>query len=299
MRDRIASMVLVLLLILPLSMIAMAEKEGSLLVGERSVYDYQVNIEGFILTGEVEFKVTGTAMILGTEVYIVEIKGDGDVSGVTTGTWTMDVRSYYTVNNYAYLQESGYVEMVVEQFGEEYTLKHERTNTYSPPLDLGQFPIEPYETWTATSFKTSELSYYLNDVLDSTETMTEQVEYAMECLGEKTVTVRAGTYTGLEVTYTRDDGRYTVEVYDPGIGVIISEEYTEGGTRTSRMELISYSYEEEEVVPLWIWMLMLIMIVVIAVVIIASTYVARKQRMEEQEQQTYSFLEKKEEPPWR
>lgn len=297
MRDRIAVLVLVILLILPLSMMAVAEDEGSLLIGERSVYDFEMNMEGFILTGEVEFKVKGTTVILGTEVYIVEMKGDGDVSGMTTGTWTLDINSYYTVSNYANLREDGYIEMQVEQFGEEYTLRHERMDTYSPPLDLGQYPIELYETWTATSTRTSELRYYLNDALDSTETVTEEVSYTVECLGERTVTVEAGTYTGLEIKYTRNDGTYAVDVYDPGIGTIISEDYTEGGTRTGRMELVSHSYGEEEVVPLWIWLLIVVMIAVIVVVIMGTAYMARKQEMKEQEQ-TYSFLEKKE-PPWR
>lgn len=295
-RDKLAVFILAVLLIMPFSIIAAAEEEGSIIVGERSKYDYWMNMEGYILDGEVEVKVERMTELLGMDVYQLSMKGDGDVSGAVIGTFKMDMDMYYEESSKALVREQGYMEITTKQAGITYKLKSEMVDTYVPPLDLGDYPVELHEKWNATSTRSTSMTFYINGILDSQESASDEVTFEMECLSEKTITVEAGTYTGYEIKTTRDDGVYAVDLYSPGVGTVMREDFAEDGTKIGSMELISYSGgEEEEAMPTWIWILALVLIVVIIAAIAGAMRMGKKQEMKDEEQ--YSLLEREEEPP--
>jgi hypothetical protein len=295
LRDKLAIVALALLLVMPFSTIAVAEDEEETRVGEKSKYDYWMDMEGYVLDGEVTLKVERLTELLGMDVYELSWKGDGDVSGSVMGTFDMDIDSYYEKTSRALVREQGYIEITTKQAGITYKLKTEMTHTYMPPLDLGDYPVELNEKWNATSTRSYTMTFYVNGMLDSQESDLEDVTYEMECIGEKTITVEAGTYTGFEIKRTKDDGTYGVDVYKPGMGNILSEEFEENGTKFGSMELISYSKgDEAEAIPSWIWILAVVLIIVI-VAAIAGT-LQRGKRQAEMEQERYSMLER-EEPP--
>lgn len=294
-RDKLAILALSLLLVMPFSMIAMAEDEEETRVGERSEFDYWMNMEGYILNGEVVVKVERITELLGWDVYELNMKGDGDVSGDISGTFKLDIDSYYEKTSRALVREQGYIEITTKHSGITYKLKTEMTETYTPPLDLGDYPVELHEKWNATSTMSYTMTFYVNGMLESQESDSEDVTYEMECIGEKTITVEAGTYTGYEIRRTKDDGTYGVDVYKPGMGTILSEEYEEDGTKWGSLKLISYSKgDEADAIPSWIWMLAVVLIVVIVVAVAGTLRRGKKQA--EKEQERYSLLER-EEPP--
>ncbi len=297
LRRILALLVVNVFLIASFSMTTMAQIEMSEpIVGERWNYDYEMDLEGVLLTGDMVLKIKEKTQMLGYDVYTISMEGEGSFTGFISGTWVASISIHKRISDHAIVKEKGIMTLTYSYMGNTVTQSLEMTETNDPPVDLNDFPIELYETWSASTTRTTTTVWRINGVEDFSDTETEFVEYNMECLGERTVTVPAGTYTGYELKLTREDGNYTIEVFSLDVGApVISEDFESDGTKIGTMELVSYGMEEE---GFWTFeMLLLIAIVVTAVVMIAgiAVGVARRRRREEQPS---LFDHKEEKPPY-
>lgn len=287
-----------LLLIASFSMTATAQIEQSeKTVGDRWTYDFEWHMDEYLLTGEVEYEVKGTTEVLGYDVYTVSTEGSGSLSGAETGTWEIAGTTHKRISDHATVKDEGTVSMTFLYLGETVTLSMEKEETNIPPLDLGDYPIELHENWSASTTRTSTKVWLVNGIEESWENETGPVTYSMECLRERTVTVPAGTFTGYEIKFTRDDDSFMIEVISLDlVATVISEDFGSDGTKLGTMELVSYSVGQEEGLGEF-ELFFLIAILVTAGVMIAgvAASVARRRRMEEQPS---LYDHKKERPPW-
>ncbi|MFQ5884057.1 MAG: hypothetical protein ACE5IO_03040 [Thermoplasmata archaeon] len=281
----LALLVVNMFLIASFSMTTMAQIEMSdPTVGMTWTYDFDMDYGEVFLTGDMVLKIEEKTQLLGYDVYTISMNGGGSFTGLYTGTWTVSASTHKRLSDKATVREEGTMTMKYNYMDTTVTTTLEMVETNDPPIDMNDFPIELYETWKANTTRTTTTVYLIDGVEDFSDTETEFVEYEMECLGERTVTVPAGTYTGYELKLTREDGIYTLDVLSLDINAsVISEDFESDGAKIGTMELVSYGMEEEE--GFWTFeMLLLIAIVGTAVVMIAgiAVGVARRRRREEQ-----------------
>lgn len=299
MRDLLAVVVVSLILVasFPMTVVAQIEKSETT-VGDRWTFDFEMKYEGFIMTGDVEVTVKGTTELLGYDVYILSMEGDGSLTGVASGTWEITLTLYKRISDHATVKSEGTTVLTYLYLDNIVTLSTEREETNNPPLDFDDFPIELHETWTASTSRTTTAVMRIDDVEQSRDTETETVVYTIECLRERTVTVPAGTFTGYEIKLTRDDGSYTIDVVSSTVGASVrSEDFESDGTKIGTMELVSYDIglKGEGLGSLELSLIIAVLVIVIVVVVVVATAVAskRKRRMEEQP----PVWEQREEPP--
>ncbi len=112
--------------------------------------------------------------------------------------------------------------------------KGKKTVEYDPPLPIAKFPIKKGQKWKWAGKNAAGRT----------------ISFTAEVKGSKTVTVPAGTFTGLEVVTLRNVGGYVQklsEVLAPGVGLVYMEQEIikmPGGKDKRTLKLVKYTKPE-------------------------------------------------------
>ncbi len=112
--------------------------------------------------------------------------------------------------------------------------KGTKTVEYDPPLPIAKFPIKKGQKWKWAGKNAAGRT----------------ISFTAEVKGSKTVTVPAGTFTGLEVVTLRNVGGYVQklsEVLAPGVGLVYMEQEIikmPGGKDKRILKLVKYTKPE-------------------------------------------------------
>ncbi len=267
--------------------------------GEWAKYEFLMDYEDEVLTGEVEVKVTGETQIFGYDVFVVRYKGEGVYTGIYSGNWKMDIDYFQRASDHATMKVEGSLTLHITMAGEKHVVESKREVYYTPPLDLNDYPIEMGETWNASARESGTSTLLVDGVVDSVENIDENVVYTVECIREVTVTVPAGTFQGWELKATRDDGSYKIHVLSQEVNaVVLDEDFESDGRKSGSMELKSYGIGDEEGIPFWMWLLVVTMVVAV-VLIIGISMAGRRTRKKEEDDLSTIFDHEEEPPPWK
>jgi len=108
--------------------------------------------------------------------------------------------------------------------------KQGKETEYDPPYQIAKFPFKKGTKWNWTG-----------------KVFGKTISQTFEVKGEKTVTVPAGTFTGLEVDSLINPGGIVLkitEVFAPGVGLVYQEREVIGRKEKTKLELTKYTPPE-------------------------------------------------------
>ncbi|OGS55579.1 MAG: hypothetical protein A3K60_07715 [Euryarchaeota archaeon RBG_19FT_COMBO_56_21] len=229
-------------------------------IGDFYTYDFQTEIMGMQVTGDLRYEFEGTDVISldGTDyaVNVMSISGElsGGVMMVDLVTATVDGTSYETRDGSALVMEEfaffANSTFGTGQFAQVGTLVEEISSSQSPPLLSGFDPSSTVlgDEWSETVMVRAVNATWLNGALWGDPVWTNQtIQYNVSVdSATDDITTKAGTFECMMITATNGTGDSLVYWWSSEVGSFVRiHTYSEGDSEPGEtLELTDYRHED-------------------------------------------------------
>lgn len=207
-------------------------------------YDVEMKYHGHTLTGTMRYKVEGTSIYQGREVFEVSIDGGGQILSGDLEVWYISGYEYITVADGALMKSKTKTTLEDSESPEYLHEIREEEIAYNPPLNTMVSPLEIASEKAVTSKMTRTVNIVRNGQRTGGATNTYTLTFRIICLYEIQVSVPAGDYYTHVLKIKNDDGSYTMSYVTTEVGEVKTETYTSGGQRIMTTELAYYEVGE-------------------------------------------------------